>query len=69
MTAEILHLKPQIIAEDEPETIVLNRLITVSAPSDPTPNQMMRIVETSGTLDFWEDPAEDIYSSEDGQPL
>ncbi|MHC4258831.1 MAG: hypothetical protein ACYSTF_00235 [Planctomycetota bacterium] len=24
---------------------------------------------SSGLLDFWEDPAEDIYTSEDGTPL
>jgi len=69
MTAEILHLTPRTITEDEPETIVLRHLISIDVPSDPTPDQMMRAVETSGALDFWENPAEDIYSPEDGQPL
>ena len=29
----------------------------------------MRIVEVSGTLDFWDRPEEDIYSLEDGEPV
>lgn len=35
--------------------------------SDPTVEQMMRIVEASGTLDFWDDEAEDIYKATDDE--
>jgi hypothetical protein len=28
-----------------------------------------RLCRSSGTLDFWDDPAEDIYTFEDGEPI
>jgi len=37
--------------------------------SDPTPEQQMRMVQISGTLDFWNRPEEDIYTTEDGEPV
>lgn len=37
--------------------------------SEATPEQFLRLVENSGTLDFWDDPSEDIYSAHDGEPL
>ena len=47
----------------------MSRFIPVyDAPSDPTLEQRMRIVEVSGTLDFWDRAEEDIYSPEDGDP-
>ena len=30
---------------------------------------MMRLAETAGAFDFWNAPAEDVYSVEDGEPL
>ena len=30
--------------------------------------ELMRLAETSGALDFWNDPAEDIYGPDDGEP-
>lgn len=58
------------IAEDQPETSGGNHIFqVVSTPSDPTPEQRLRIVEASGVLDFWDDPREDIYSLEDGEPV
>ena len=28
-----------------------------------------RLCRDSGTLDFWDDPAEDIYTFDDGEPI
>ena len=59
-----------VIQLDAPVTTVVNSVHGyVGAPSDPTSTQCMRLVELSGTLDFWDDPQEDIYSPEDGDPL
>ena len=56
--------------EEQPETSIGNAIfIPVSAPSDPTCKQSMRLVEQSGVLRFWDDPAEDIYTDDDGEPL
>jgi len=53
--------------EGEPETTFDAHLVEL--PADPTTEQLMRTVEASGTLDFWDDPREDIYTVEDGEPL
>ncbi len=57
------------VGENEPETGLDAHHVSFPVAADPTPEQMMRAVEASGVLDFWNDPQEDIYSSEDGQPL
>ena len=36
---------------------------------EPDTKQMMQIVECSGSLDFWDDPQEDIYTLDDGEPV
>ena len=36
---------------------------------DPTREQEMRLTEASGSLAFWDDPAEDAYSLADGEPV
>jgi hypothetical protein len=36
---------------------------------DPTSEERHKLLETSGTLDFWNDPAEDVYSEDDGEPI
>ena len=68
MTEEsnILELAPRELVEDEPLTSSTAVHFPVPAV-DPTPEQLMRIVEVSGTLDFWDSDAEDIYTSEDGE--
>ena len=67
---EVLCLEPLLIEDNPSQTnagdVVYKELRTVS---DPTPEQRMRLVEQSGTLDFWNDPAEDGYAEEDGKPL
>jgi len=71
MSSGLLHLPVRDADENEPITTV--NLFPIScgnpAPSDPTPEQIRRIVQTSGALDFWDDPAEDLYTAEDGDPL
>ena len=42
---------------------------TIMYPSDATTDDQMNIVEASGTLDFWNDPAEDVYSENDGDAV
>ena len=37
-------------------------------PDDPTSAQMMKLIESSGTLDFWYRNEEDGYTEEDGEP-
>ena len=37
--------------------------------SEPTAKQRMRLIELSGVLDFWDNPSEDVYSVEDGDPI
>ncbi len=62
---------PERVEDAESQTVAGNTCMTVvsSSPSEPTPRQWMRLVEMSGTLDFWNDPDEDIYTPEDGQPI
>lgn len=31
-------------------------------------DDLMKLAEASGALDFWNDPAEDVYGPEDGEP-
>lgn len=40
--------------------------VSVSTPPDPSDEQYMKIIEASGSLDFWNDEEEDIYGAEDG---
>lgn len=56
---------------DESETAASPGIIYVPAPppSDPTSEQYLRAIETSGVVSFWERPEEDVYSLEDGEPV
>ena len=55
--------------EDEPETTFGACITSFCTPSDPSPKQIMHLVEQSGVLDFWDHPDEDIYTDADGDPL
>jgi len=37
-------------------------------PKDPGTDQTMRLIESSGSLEFWAAEDEDVYSVEDGEP-
>ena len=73
MIGEVRQLKiePREIGPQETETTVVCRIVRIppEVPSDPTPEQRMRIVEVSGTLDFWDRPEEDVYTLADGEPV
>lgn len=58
--------------DDAPDMITTYDAISlppIFVPSEPTATQRMLIVEASGTLDFWNDPEEDVYKSDDGQDV
>lgn len=63
---DILAIPDRTIVEDEPQTCGGGAIITISCPPDPTPEQFLRLAESSGTLDFWNAPEEDIYGPDDG---
>ena len=64
-----MNIAPRMASEDEPVTVSRSQQVIIKCPEDPTPEQMMRVVEASGVLRFWDDPREDIYSLEDGRPV
>ena len=67
---EVIDLEPFEVRENPTETQPGDVVYQwVTGASDPTSEQLMRIVEQSGTLDFWDNPAEDLYSEEDGRPV
>lgn len=68
MTPELLELKPRI-SEIETETrsnAVLQRYPDL--PEDPTRTQVLRLIERSGALSFWDRAEEDGYTENDGEP-
>ena len=70
-TIESIHIGPREINENELITTVVNQPIWILSPnpSEPTSEQRMRLLESSGALDFWSAPEEDIYSIDDGDPI
>ena len=56
------------IDANQPETVGGSHFVHLQ-PSDPTAEQQMRLIEVSGALDFWDDPREDVYTLDDGEPL
>jgi len=49
------------------QTVYERRSEIISQTEDASTADQMGIVERSGTLEFWEDPAEDIYDPDDGE--
>jgi hypothetical protein len=44
--------------------------VEVHLQEDDTPTQsIMQLAEQGGAFDFWREEGEDIYSSEDGEPI
>ena len=59
--SELEFLPPILVQDDElqTETVYLVRACkTIVHPSDVDIQDQMNVVEASGTLDFWDDPAE-----------
>ncbi len=48
------------------QTIPMYTTAATVNPADATTQDQMRLVETSGILEFWNDPAEDVYEDDDG---
>jgi hypothetical protein len=48
------------------QTVYERRSETICQSEDVSTADQMGIVERSGTLEFWEDPAEDVYDPDDG---
>lgn len=40
-----------------------------SADDDVSTQVMMRLAESSGAFEFWNDAGEDVYSAQDGEPV
>ncbi|MBI5722406.1 MAG: hypothetical protein HZA50_00465 [Planctomycetes bacterium] len=66
-TFEILAIPPQEV----PNSATTNNaeVFVVAHPSDATTIDQMNIVEISGELEFWNDPAENGYGPNDGKPV
>ena len=63
-------LVPQIELERLVELAQQYEEITVRRQEDDVPMwDIMRLVEQGGAFDFWKEEGEDIYSSEDGEPV
>jgi hypothetical protein len=58
-----------LFAEKQAITTSNVPLIRFVAHYDPTGQQMLRLVETSGALDFWTDDSEDGYTVSDGEAI
>jgi len=43
--------------------------VSATYSEDITTDDVMRAVDASGVLDFWNDPEEDVYSHDDGDPV
>ena len=55
-----------------PETDTVGGLhadFVANVPSDPTIEQVMKLQEQAGGLDFWHDDKEDVYTLSDGEPI
>jgi hypothetical protein len=61
-----LDVPDRTITENEPQTCGGGPALTISYPPDPSPEQFLRLAETSGALDFWNEPGEDVYGPDDG---
>jgi hypothetical protein len=67
-----LQFRPGILVPDDElqtETVYQRACKTIMQPSDVDIQDQMNIVEASGTLDFWDDPAEDVYDESDGDAV
>ena len=71
MTATEVKVKVGDLVIDEADSHSVPAAIVriVQGPEDPTGEQQMKIVEVSGTLDFWNRSEEDGYTHDDGEPV
>jgi hypothetical protein len=57
------------VIEEPADTIVEAAVPMVRIPTEPDDAQTLRLIECSGSLDFWNRPEEDGYTADDGEPL
>ncbi len=67
----VFSIKPVTVSANEfkTRTTYVRAIGYYSEPPDLTTVEMMSAIEASGTLDFWNDPIEDIYSEQDGDDV
>ncbi len=58
---------PQRCIDSEETITVKSKTFEVSAPCDPTQGQRHALIELGGSFGFWDDPAEDVYTMDDGE--
>jgi len=49
--------------------MVSERIVVRKGIEDPTSEQVLKLLESSGTLSFWNEPEEDVYTHDDGEPI
>lgn len=66
----VVNLPTRSLEDDFPNLLTHRESVTrvIVVPPEPTRVQRMAIIEASGSLEFWDDPAEDVYSQDDGDP-
>ena len=63
----IINATPFNLGELQTETVYERvNAGTLSSPDDATTDDQMNLVESSGVLNFWDSPDEDIYREADG---
>lgn len=67
---QLLDLPPCEILEHQTTTDGGNSVYKIIlCQSQVTTEELMRLTEAGGALDFWNQPKEDIYTPEDGEPV
>ena len=68
--AEFLNASEIITAEASTFTVQESVVdVFPSPPADATHMQTLRLIEQSGSLDFWNEEGEDIYTHDDGEAI
>lgn len=65
----IIFREPAVLKEEEFRTQTRYIRVYTTLPEEVTTGDVMNLIEASGTLDFWNDPEEDIYSEQDGDDV
>lgn len=71
MTAEVKYIPAAVLTDDEfqTQTVYIRYARTIVHPEDASTIDQMNAIEVSGTLDFWNDPGEDLYTENDGDAV
>lgn len=71
MTGQIEPIPAGVVTEADLQTQTVYRRCfrVIVHPADASTVDQMNVIEISGTLDFWNDPAEDVYTEKDGDAV